>query len=95
MQGNQVFIFGLVKMGVMLGLIMGGVPMLIWLERKLIARFQVRIGPNRVGKFGLLQSFADGINLLSKEAILPPQFGGPPSFLSHLCLRVTDGNTWV
>ena len=88
MQGNQVFIFGLVKMGVMLGLIMGGVPMLIWLERKLIARFQVRIGPNRVGKFGLLQSFADGIKLLSKEDILPTQVDRTLYFLAPIVLMI-------
>lgn len=44
---------------------------LIWMERKVIARFQDRIGPNRVGKFGLGQSFADIAKLLTKEQITP------------------------
>lgn len=44
---------------------------LIWLERKVAARFQDRFGPNRAGKFGLLQTFADIIKLITKEDIIP------------------------
>lgn len=47
------------------------VPMMIWLERKVIADIQVRIGPNRVGPFGLLQPIADAIKLILKEDITP------------------------
>lgn len=43
----------------------------IWAERKLAARFQDRLGPNRAGPFGMLQSFADVIKLLGKEDITP------------------------
>ena len=43
----------------------------IWLERRIAGRIQSRIGPNRVGPFGLLQSLADGIKLLLKEDIIP------------------------
>src|SRR2546423_13937540 len=42
----------------------------LW-ERKLIGWIQIRIGPNRVGPFGLLQPVADGIKLMMKEIILP------------------------
>ncbi|MBI4299740.1 MAG: NADH-quinone oxidoreductase subunit NuoH [Chloroflexi bacterium] len=45
--------------------------MVVWIERRLIARFQIRRGPNRVGPWGLLQSIVDAIKLLSKEAIMP------------------------
>jgi NADH-quinone oxidoreductase subunit H len=41
------------------------------LERRLIARFQIRHGPNRVGPFGLLQPLADGIKLIFKESFMP------------------------
>ena len=44
---------------------------LTWFERKLISRIQNRIGPNRVGIFGLLQPLADGVKMLTKEDIVP------------------------
>jgi len=44
---------------------------LVWVERKVVARFQDRIGPNRLGPFGLIQPLADVIKLLIKEDITP------------------------
>ena len=43
----------------------------IWAERRIVGRMQQRLGPNRVGPFGLLQSLADGIKLALKEDIIP------------------------
>ena len=51
-------------------LIVGG--LLIWLERRLLALWQYRYGPNRVGPFGLLQVAADMIKVLAKEDWIPP-----------------------
>jgi NADH-quinone oxidoreductase subunit H len=43
----------------------------MWIERKLVGRFQARLGPNRAGPFGLLQAVADAVKLLFKEDIIP------------------------
>jgi NADH-quinone oxidoreductase subunit H len=53
---------------------------LVWVERRLLALWQDRYGPNRVGPFGLLQVVADAIKLLTKEDWIPP-FADRPVFV--------------
>jgi NADH-quinone oxidoreductase subunit H len=63
-------IIGVVKAVIIAVGLLSTVPMLVWLERRLMGRFQVRLGPNRVGPLGLGQALADAIKLLFKENIV-------------------------
>ncbi|MFH7321065.1 NADH-quinone oxidoreductase subunit NuoH [Desulfurivibrio sp. D14AmB] len=49
---------------------------LVWLERKVAGHIQRRIGPKEVGPFGIIQSLADGIKLMSKQLVVPEQADG-------------------
>jgi NADH-quinone oxidoreductase subunit H len=78
----------LIKIVVVVAVMMVSVPMLVWMERKLVADFQARIGPNRVGPFGILQSFADGIKLLCKEDITPSHVDRSLYFLAPVVMML-------
>ncbi len=61
----------IVKLGLILGILLLVVSYMVYVERKFLARLQVRLGPNRAGPFGLLQPIADAVKLLTKEDVAP------------------------
>ncbi len=65
------FVTGVVVIVIMLHVILGGCAYGIMLERKLSSWMQDRVGPNRVGPFGLLQPIADGLKFIMKEEFTP------------------------
>ena len=66
-------LLSLIKIIVVFSVMMVGVMMVIWMERRVSAWKQDRLGPNRVGPQGLLQSVADGIKNFAKEDVIPEQ----------------------
>uniref|UniRef100_A0A7C3Z8X7 NADH-quinone oxidoreductase subunit H n=1 Tax=Desulfobacca acetoxidans TaxID=60893 RepID=A0A7C3Z8X7_9BACT len=61
----------IVKLGLVLVVLLTLAAYLVFAERKLLARLQIRLGPNRAGPFGLLQPLADAVKLLVKEDFVP------------------------
>jgi NADH-quinone oxidoreductase subunit H len=66
-----VVLFVILKALLGFAFVLVGVIFMIWFERKFLADFQNRIGPNRAGPWGLLQTLADGIKLIFKEDLRP------------------------
>jgi NADH-quinone oxidoreductase subunit H len=67
----EVWVILLVKVLVAFVMLLTATAMMIWFERKVISDMQSRIGPNRAGPWGLLQTLADGTKLIFKEDLIP------------------------
>lgn len=72
-EGEMVdIIFKLLEITIIIALLIPIAAMLVWVERRMIGIWQDRLGPNRVGPFGILQSLADLLKILGKEDWIPP-----------------------
>ena len=64
-------VISLIKIAIVMGVFMTTLAYLQWIERKVLAHIQLRVGPRRVGPHGLLQPLADIIKLITKEDLMP------------------------
>lgn len=71
------------------------VAMYVWWERKVIGWMHVRMGPNQIGPFGLLQAFADVVKLLLKEVIAPTNANRALYFLAPLLAVIPAFAVWA
>src|SRR5262249_19586257 len=95
----------LIHIALLINVVAVGALIFIWMERKIAGRIQDRLGPTRVGgKFGWLQTLADGIKLIAKEDITPkdadpmlfklaPYISFAASFSAYMLLPFANG--WV
>jgi NADH-quinone oxidoreductase subunit H len=91
----NLIIFPLIRSVVLVLVLVTGFAYLTWYERKLLARFQVRYGPNRAGIFGLLQPAADAVKAMFKEEIIPNHVDKPIYLLAPALALVPALVIWA
>jgi NADH-quinone oxidoreductase subunit H len=79
----------IIKLGAVLVVLLTVAAYLVWVERKLLGRLQVRYGPNRAGRFGLLQPLADLVKLITKEDTVPEAADKTIFFLAPAAVGTT------
>ena len=91
---SEGYLYGLVTLG-LFGFLTFTVLILTWLERKALARIQMRIGPMRVGFYGILQPVADALKLISKEDILPSWTDRRVYWIAPIAVFIPSFLLWV
>ncbi|HEX5366920.1 MAG TPA: NADH-quinone oxidoreductase subunit NuoH [Acidimicrobiales bacterium] len=92
----------LLKAVVAFGLLLTSVILMIWFERKVISDLQNRVGPNKAGPWGILQTLADGLKLIMKEDLIPdradrrvfilaPFLSAVPAFVTFAVVPIAGG----
>ncbi len=71
LSGWEILLEAVIKVVIIFGLLLNVTILLVWMERKIVADMQNRVGPDRAGPWGILQTLADGVKLIFKENVTP------------------------
>ncbi len=89
------FLWPVIRAVLLVVVLLTGFAYLTWYERRLIAKFQVRVGPNRAGPQGLLQPIADAVKAIFKEEIVPNHVDKPVYVLAPALALVPALVIWA
>lgn len=88
LMGSEPWWLTIVKAVTIFAVLMVTTIILVWAERRIVARMQQRLGPNRVGPMGILQALADGLKLFLKEDIRPKNADRPVYLLAPILAMI-------
>ncbi len=91
----ELLVFPIIRALLLIFVLLTGFAYLTWFERKLLARFQVRYGPNRAGTFGLMQPLADAVKAAFKEEIIPNHVDKPVYLLAPALALIPPLIVWA